>query len=507
MTVALCFRRFLADYARNPVNLLMLVLVPIVFVAVAAPSMADAAALFGGAGGGPPVETTTAGWAAGFLAGIAMYFQVAAARRTDRRLVLAGLGPARLVTARLLTGFVLVLLLSVISFVTLAVRSTVDSPVRVAVGILMFATVYLGLGAIVGAFVPNPVNGTVLILFVLILDVFFGPTMIPDGGGFTRVMPTHFISLWMVDVPSGHPGQLGDFGWGLAWMVGSLAVAFWVLTRTARVARGRSRPQTANERHRVRSRLGIVVGLGLRDWSRNPIFWVLLVVVPAVFILLSDVITPSNLVPMDVVENGRQTTELVDIATIHAGIMAPMAIGALAMLAGVFIVLDAANADQRLHIAGISTAVMLVARLAVVAIAVVVSTSVALAITAIVFTPKQWIAYAAANLLIATTFGLLGVVVGPIFGRVSGAFIAFAVPFLDIGVVQSPMLGTPPDWARYLPGYPGTQTLVDASVTTGFDQTIAVVSALGWIALFALGAILVFRRMITRPARPSLAMA
>src|SRR6266511_2562681 len=73
-TTILFVRRFLADYARNPVNLLVL------------------------------VQAVTAGWAAGFVAAIAMYFQVAAARDTDRRLVIAGLPTTRLVGARLASG-------------------------------------------------------------------------------------------------------------------------------------------------------------------------------------------------------------------------------------------------------------------------------------------------------------------------------------------------------------------------------------------------------------------
>ena len=40
LTRPLLVRRFLADYARNPVNLLMLVLVPVAFVAAAAGSLA-----------------------------------------------------------------------------------------------------------------------------------------------------------------------------------------------------------------------------------------------------------------------------------------------------------------------------------------------------------------------------------------------------------------------------------------------------------------------------------
>jgi hypothetical protein len=36
------------------------------------------------------LETATAGWAAGLLAGVAMYFRTRSAQSTDRRVVLAG---------------------------------------------------------------------------------------------------------------------------------------------------------------------------------------------------------------------------------------------------------------------------------------------------------------------------------------------------------------------------------------------------------------------------------
>src|SRR6266542_2692780 len=95
MNTIVFVRRFLADYARNPVNLLMLVVVPAVFVVAAAGYLVDAAKLLSDAPAeASSVATATAGWAAAFLAGIAMYFQVSAARDADRGLVVAGL-PAR----------------------------------------------------------------------------------------------------------------------------------------------------------------------------------------------------------------------------------------------------------------------------------------------------------------------------------------------------------------------------------------------------------------------------
>ncbi|NMM24453.1 MAG: hypothetical protein HHJ11_13360 [Phycicoccus sp.] len=52
-------RRFLTDYARNPVNVLLLVVVPVVFIVVVAGSLADFAELLGGTGSA--VQTVTAG--------------------------------------------------------------------------------------------------------------------------------------------------------------------------------------------------------------------------------------------------------------------------------------------------------------------------------------------------------------------------------------------------------------------------------------------------------------
>ncbi len=89
MTRLVFVRRFLTDYARNPVNLVLLAVVPVLFVVVVAGTIADFAKLLGGTG--PAVQTVAAAWAAAFLAGIAMYFQTATPRETDRRVVIAGL--------------------------------------------------------------------------------------------------------------------------------------------------------------------------------------------------------------------------------------------------------------------------------------------------------------------------------------------------------------------------------------------------------------------------------
>src|SRR6266704_3207002 len=226
MTVPLLVRRFLADYARNPVNLLMLVLVPVAFVAAAAGSLAQLARLLSGTmAPGADVPSVTAGWAAAFIAAIAAYFQVRAARSADRRLALA------------VTGLALAAVASAAALLTLAARTGIDHPGRVLPATFMFAVIYLAIGALIGTLVTSPVNGTVLILFVWMVDVMFGPVFGSAARPAGRVFPTHFLTLWMTDLPSHHAGRIGDLGWALVWTLGAAIAAWAVLTSGSRTAR------------------------------------------------------------------------------------------------------------------------------------------------------------------------------------------------------------------------------------------------------------------------------
>jgi ABC-2 family transporter protein len=498
LPATLLVRQFVADYARHPVNLLVIVLVPLVFVVVAAGSLADAAKLLGGASGAIQVQTVTAGWTAGFVAAIAMYFQVAAARDVDRRLVISGLPTARLVGARLATGLVVALLASVAALLALQARTGIDQPGRVIAGTLMFAVIYLAIGAAAGALVRNSVNGTVLILFVWILDVFFGPTMSPDKPA-TRLLPTHFVSLWMVDLPSGHGGRPGDLGWALAWTLVAVALAWTVIVATSRVAH---RPCWHARPGSARDQLTAAVRMGWRDWRRNRVLWALLVIVPAVFILLADAITPDGTTRLALLEHGRRVTATFNPADIHAGTMTPIAIASLAALAGLFVAVDARSGDQRLALAGLRTGVVLAARLAVIGLAGALATAVSLAAAATVFDARQWGVYAAANLLIAVTYGLLGVLLGSVFGRVGGVFVAFLVPFLDLGIAQSPMLrADPAAWAVFLPGYGGMRILLDGGLTATFDQTRPLLVAALWLVGLTAATTVLFRHAMRTQRR------
>lgn len=182
-------------------------------------------------------------------------------------------------------------------------------------------------------------------------------------------------------------------------------------------------------------------------------------------------------------------------AGIHPAFMAPVAITSLALLAGMFIILDTRAGDQRLVLAGQRPGPLLAGRLTLIAAAALLATAVSVGITAAVASIQQWGAYIAASALLALTYALIGVILAPLFGRVAGVFVAFMIPFLDLGIAQDPMLQpTPPGWAHALPGYGGFRMLTSAILTPGFTQTGPLLIALAWLAGTAVTAALLFRR-------------
>lgn len=486
--IAVLTRRFLVEYVRNPVNLLVLVLIPVVFVLVAAEPMADAAKLLGGTG--QAVETATTGWAAAFLAALAMFFQTRQARSADRRLVLAGLPTRALVVSRMSTGLLIAVLVSAAALATLFLRTEVDDPLRVAAGTLMFAVIYVGIGAAVGSVVKDQVNGTVVILLIWILDVFFGPALTsPDRVEITRWMPTHFVTLWMVDLPSGHGGNLGDLGIALVWVGGALLASGLLLSRATRAGRrphGSRRPGWARQ-------VSKTFRMGLRQYRRNPALWVLLVTVPIIFIWLSKLITEEQYSVMRVLDDGREVDLRFWLPDTHAGTMAPIAVASLATVAGLFIALNNRDGDRRLVQSGMHRSSLLVGRFGEVGVAVLVTAAASLVITAMVFPARQWAGFIGGTLLLGAIYALLGMCLGFLLGRVTGVLIAFVVPFLDLGITQSPMLRLePPGPAVLLPGYGPYRVLIDTGLTDTFDETAGLLIGSLWVIGLTIAVVLMF---------------
>ncbi len=532
---ALVGKRAVADYSRRPLNLVLLLVVPVVLVFVWGPSLADFSKLFGGSGDRAEIEAATAGWAAASLAGLAGFFQVTGSRATDRRLAAASGRYGPVVAGRLGASFCLAMLAATGGLVALAARTGITDPFRAVAATVLIAIIYLALGVLVGTLVKTEMNGALLVTLAWVFDVFLGPAMGSGPSLVTRMFPLHFPTLVLTGQVTGHAGPLGDIGWSLLWAAGlsTLAIVRLVITTrpepTPRAPRAETSiggsvlasaavahpasplpptiapvvvqpvatAQTRVATRRVPGRVRLIAMLhaGMLEQCRNRVLWALLVIVPALFIGMAIMVTLDVPGPITLVDSGRRFTALLSERRIHAATMVPITSAFLAGLTGLFVVTGSADGDRRLVLAGFRPREVLAGRLGVVAAATVLTTAVAVAVSGAWYPPRQWVVFAAANLLIALTYAMLGVLVGPLTGRIGGLYLMLLLAFIDVGLGQSVMLPAgPPAWGAYLPARGASRVMIDGAFTEHFDQSGYLLLGLAWLLALTTAAGHVFRR-------------
>ncbi len=309
--------------------------------------------------------------------------------------------------------------------------------------------------------------------------------------GIIRVFPLHFPTLVVTDVASGHAGPLGDLGISALWAAGTLLIGTVALATTTRPA-----PLTAPRLHGRWHRIAVALRYGFRDYRRNAVLWVLLVGLPVAFITLSIAVTPNDPAPVELVENGQRGLQMLSMTDVHGTIMVTITVGFLAGLAGLLVALGSAEGDRRLVLARYRPLEVLAARLGVIVFAAMLTTGVALAVTGVSFTPQSWPTFAAANVLAALTYGMIGVLVGPRLGLLGGLYVMLALPLIDIGIAQNAMFdAAPPSWAAFMPASGAVRVLLDGAFTPSFDEYGGVALALGWLVAVTAVAAAQFHRL------------
>lgn len=102
-------------------------------------------------------------------------------------------------------------------------------------------------------------------------------------------------------------------------------------------------------------------------------------------------------------------------------------------------------------------------------------------------------------MIVGLTYATIGVIVGPIFGRLGGLYLLLLLPFIDVGLAQNAMFdAAPPAWGRYLPAHGAMRVLMDGAFTPGFDEVGALMLALGWLAALTVLTAFMFRRVMNR---------
>lgn len=521
-------RRSVLDYVRRPLNVVLLVVVPVVIVVVWGGPLADfSKVILGGTGDRAQIEVAAAGWATAALAGLTGFFQVNGSGSADRRLAAASGTSEQIVAGRMIAALGLSLVAATGGLVALAARSGIADPIRAGAGTAMAAVIYLALGMLIGTFVRSEMNGALVVTLLWVFDVFFGPALGPGTSMVTRFFPLHFPTLVLIGQSSGHGGTLGDVGWSLIWAIGLVSLAAVRLRVTTRpAARAIARPDAAqqtpiprSDRPRVPAsttnaerpvvdtsravlstqrpgrgdRLTAVIRAGMREHRRNRVLWGLLIAVPAVFIGMAVMVTVDSPGPIELVERSRHFVALLSERRIHAATMVPITAAFLAGITGLFVVTESAGGDRRLVLAGFRTREVLAGRLAVIGAATMLTTLVAVAVSGTLYAPRQWVVFIGANLLIAVTYAMIGVLVGPVTGRLGGLYLILMLAFIDVGLGQSVMFPDgPPTWGAYLPARGASQMLIDGAFTNSFDATRSIALGLAWLTALSAAAVAMF---------------
>jgi hypothetical protein len=90
---------------------------------------------------------------------------------------------------------------------------------------------------------------------------------------------------------------------------------------------------------------------------------------------------------------------------------------------------------------------------------------------------------------------MIGVIVGPLVGRMGGLFLMFLLPFLDVGLAQNVMFdAAPPSWAAWMPAHGAVKVLIDGAFTSGFDETSGLLLTAAWLVGITAVAAVIFKR-------------
>jgi hypothetical protein len=222
---------FAREQLRAPFTLALLVAIPALFVISAAGVLSDFASVLGGSLAGDAAVALSAGWAAAFISGALGFFQAASSPGADRRLALAGLGPARVASSRIAASVGLAVVAAAAAFIALVIRVDVAHPLHAAVAVLAFALLYLAIGIVVGSLITAPLEGSLLVVFVFLLDAFAGPGM--TGGSAPWAVSQKAADI-LIAAGMGTGSPTGDWVKLVIVTVGALVAAFLVFVASAR---------------------------------------------------------------------------------------------------------------------------------------------------------------------------------------------------------------------------------------------------------------------------------
>lgn len=221
------------SFVRTPLNLLLLVALPVVVVEGYGIAMEAFPHL-------PGIQTESlvamgrvngAIYAVAFFAGVLGLFQVISARQADRRLGLCGYSRLELFGTRLLTVIVGCLVITAASLAVLARTTTIAAPLSAFAGLALAAVIYGAIGMLVGAVLPRALEGSLVIVFLVDFDDFLSSGMLNIDTAVLSAFPLHFPHRMVRDAVFEGAVATGDAVGALAYALVALLIAALIYAR------------------------------------------------------------------------------------------------------------------------------------------------------------------------------------------------------------------------------------------------------------------------------------
>lgn len=222
-------RAQLVSFLRQPLNIALLVLVPLFVIlgfgeAMASiPDMPTMEAL---------PETVGTVWGAmfstAFLAGILGLFQSIDAQAADRRLILTGYTPATLLGARLCSLSALTVVIATITYVVLSLSVEPAAPFVTFGTLLIGGATYAFLGILIGAVIPRTFEGSLVLVFIANMDAFLGSGLSTMESQLPKFLPLYhpnrLLQTAVIDGSIAQGDLLASLSYAIVLLVGTFLV-------------------------------------------------------------------------------------------------------------------------------------------------------------------------------------------------------------------------------------------------------------------------------------------
>ena len=224
---------FLREYYRNPLNLVLLVVIPVLLIFAIGDALSRVAGIFNVPITPDMGKALAALWAAAFLSGIMGFFMMAGAREADRRLVRAGYSTSLVVTIRLTTVAVLALLATSVSYLVLITQITPVSYGLTFAVLYLAAIIYGAVGILIGSLISGQLEGSFALLFFFVEEAFVSTPLFGSQG--FPFLPTYYPSQILSAMVAERSHDAVHWIYAALYGLATLILAFMAFYRAARL--------------------------------------------------------------------------------------------------------------------------------------------------------------------------------------------------------------------------------------------------------------------------------